>query len=128
MNAAVHRRPTRRWLLDIEDAIQALRSHLERGDPTEDRLVYDAVRFRTMTIGEAVKQLPLELLDSEPAIPWRELRQTRDRFAHRYFMDDAAYLRSTVVHELDALEAAVRRMLGRVVSGDTPDTPTAGGV
>ena len=43
-------------------AIDAIRSHLQRGD-LSDGLVFDAVRIRLLEIGEAVKALPYELLD-----------------------------------------------------------------
>jgi uncharacterized protein with HEPN domain len=36
------------------EAIEAIRSHLDRGD-LNDGLVYDAVRVRLIEIGEAVK-------------------------------------------------------------------------
>jgi hypothetical protein len=44
-------------LADIQAAIDAVRSHLLRGD-LSDGLVFDAVRIRLLEIGEAVKALP----------------------------------------------------------------------
>ncbi len=58
-------------LADIQAAIDAIRSHLQRGD-LSDGLIFDAVRIRLLEIGEAVKTLPTELLDTQPAIPWRQ--------------------------------------------------------
>ena len=112
MNAAARRSPHRR-LRDVVDAIAAIESHLSRGD-LRDGLIYDAVRMRTLEIGEAIKDVPADVLATEPGIPWRELRGTRDRLAHRYFLDDVAYLRATVIKDLGDVEAAVRRMLERV--------------
>jgi uncharacterized protein with HEPN domain len=43
-------------LADIQAAIDAIRSHLQRGD-LSDGLVFDAVRIRLLEIGEAVKAL-----------------------------------------------------------------------
>jgi uncharacterized protein with HEPN domain len=71
-------------LADIQAAIGAIRSHLQRGD-LSDGLIFDAVRIRLLEIGEAVKALPAELLDTQPAIPWREITRMRDHLAHRYF-------------------------------------------
>ena len=51
----------RQWLADIQAAIVAIRSHLQRGD-LSDGLVFDAVRIRLLEIGEAVKALPAEML------------------------------------------------------------------
>ena len=53
----------RQRLADIQAAIDAIRSHLQRGDLT-DGLIFDAVRIRLLEIGEAVKALPDDLLVS----------------------------------------------------------------
>jgi uncharacterized protein with HEPN domain len=54
----------RQRLADIQAAIDAIRSHLQRAD-LSDGLVFDAVRIRLLEIGEAVKALPNELLDTQ---------------------------------------------------------------
>jgi hypothetical protein len=68
----------REWqrLADIQAAIDAIRSHLQRGD-LSDGLVFDAVRIRLLEIGEAVKALPAELLDTQPGVPWRQIARMR---------------------------------------------------
>ena len=62
----------RQRLSDIQAAIDAIRSHLQRGALT-DGLVFGAVRIRLLEIGEAVKALPAELLDTQPTIPWSQI-------------------------------------------------------
>jgi uncharacterized protein with HEPN domain len=74
----------RQRLADIQAAIDAVPSHPQRGD-LSDGLVFDAVRIRLLEIGEAVKALPTELLDTQPGIPWRQVARMRDHLAHRYF-------------------------------------------
>ena len=56
----------RQRLDDIQAAIDAIRSHLQRGD-LNDGLVFDAVRIRLLEIGEAVKALPDDLLATQPS-------------------------------------------------------------
>ena len=46
-------------LSDIIDAINAIRSHIARGD-LSDGLIFGAVRVRLIEIGEAVKALDLK--------------------------------------------------------------------
>jgi uncharacterized protein with HEPN domain len=58
-----------------------IRSYLQRGD-LSDGPVFDAVRIRLLEIGEAVKALPAELLDTQPGIPWRQIVRIRDHLAH----------------------------------------------
>ena len=67
---------------DITAAVDAIRSHVERG-PLSDGLVSDAVRIRLLEIGEAVKALPDELTSTEPDIPWRQIARMRDHLAPR---------------------------------------------
>jgi uncharacterized protein with HEPN domain len=95
---------------DVLAAIDAIRSHLARGD-LSDGLVFDAVRIRLLEIGEAVKALPDDLLRQEPGIPWAQIARMRDRLAHRYFDTSHAVLQATVDHDLPELEAAARRRM-----------------
>ena len=62
-------------------AIDAIRSHLQRGD-LSDGLIFDAVRIRLLEIGEAVKALPDDLLATQPSVPWRQITRMRDHLAH----------------------------------------------
>jgi hypothetical protein len=52
-------------LADIEAAIEAIHSRLQRGDLT-DRLIFDVVPIRLLEIGEAVKALLDDLLATHP--------------------------------------------------------------
>ena len=96
----------RQRLADIQAAIDAIRSHLLRGD-LSDGLVFDAVRIRLLEIGEAVKALPAEMLSSQPGIPWSQIARMRDHLAHRYFDTDHLILQATVDNDLPELERAV---------------------
>jgi len=100
-------------LADITAAIDAIRAHMERGTLT-DGLVFDAVRIRLVEIGEAVKALPQELLDTEPSIPWSQIARMRDHLAHRYFDTTHAIIQATVDNDLDELASAVERLIASV--------------
>jgi uncharacterized protein with HEPN domain len=99
----------RQRLADIQAAIDAIRSHLRRGD-LSDGLVFDAVRIRLVEIGEAVKALPEDLLATQPSIPWRQIARMRDHLAHRYFDTAHAILQATVEKDLPDLERAVHAL------------------
>lgn len=102
--------PERRRLSDIQAAIEAISSHLERGD-LADGLIFDAVRIRLMEIGEAVKTLPSEVREARPDIPWREIARMRDHLAHRYFDTSHAIIQATVDHDLPLLAQAVDALI-----------------
>jgi uncharacterized protein with HEPN domain len=99
----------RQRLADVQAAIDAIRSHLQRGT-LADALVFDAVRIRLLEIGEAVKALPAEILDTQPAIPWSQITRMRDHLAHRYFDTAHAILQATVDDDLPELERAIQAM------------------
>ena len=96
-------------LSDIQAAIDAIRSHLQRGT-LADGLVFDAVRIRLLEIGEAVKALPAELLDTQPGIPWSQITRMRDHLAHRYFDTAHAIVQATVDDDLPELERAIQSL------------------
>ena len=99
----------RQRLADIQAAIDAIRSHLQRG-ALSDGLVFDAIRIRLREIGEAVKTLPSSLLETQPAIPWRQIARMRDHLAHRYFDTAHAILQATVDDDLPELEQAIEAL------------------
>jgi uncharacterized protein with HEPN domain len=109
----------RQRLADIQAAIGAIRSHLQRGDLT-DGLISDTVRIRLPEIGEAVKALPDDLLATN-----HRSRGGRspvcDHLAHRYFDTAHAILQATVDEDLPDLERAVQA-LTRSVEKEDPDT------
>ena len=112
----------RQRLADIQAAIDAIRSHLQRGT-LADGLVFDAVRIRLLEIGEAVKALPADLLATQPAIPWSQVARMRDHLAHRYFDTAHAILQSTVDDDLPELERAVHALTASPTDEDPPENP-----
>ena len=104
-------------MTDIQAAIDAIRSHLQRGD-LSDGLVFDAVRIRLLEIGEAVKALPAEVLDSQPDIPWTQIARMRDHLAHRYFDTDHTVLQGTVDNDLPELERTVQALAETLSAGE----------
>ncbi|MCU1667935.1 MAG: hypothetical protein JWP40_862 [Blastococcus sp.] len=103
----------RQRLLDVQAALDAIDAHLRRGD-LSDGLVFDAVRVRLIEIGEAVKALPTDLLETQPGLPWSEIARMRDHLAHRYFDTTHAIVAATVTHDLPQLRQAVTRLLDTV--------------
>lgn len=99
-------------LQDILDAIEAINSHVARGD-LSDGLIFDAVRVRLIEIGAAIKAISPELLDTEPSHPWSDIARMRDRLAHRYFDTNHGHVAGAVEHDLEPLTAAVLRLQDR---------------
>jgi uncharacterized protein with HEPN domain len=109
----------RQRLADIQAAIDAVHSHLQRGD-LSDGLIFDAIRIRLLEIGEAVRALPDDLLATQPSIPWRQIARMRDHLAHRYFDTAHAILQATVEEDLPDLERAVHALNRSLPDEDPP--------
>ena len=123
------RSPTDR-LVDIREAAVGVRSAveaLERAEASdaqeEAQLAFDALLYRLLVIGEAVKALPGELLALQPNVPWREISRLRDLLAHHYYRVDAHLIRQTVEAPLDQLAAAVAELLA--IDQPNPDDGTS---
>ncbi len=102
-------------LRDIQDAIVAIRKHLEQADETtaakEDPLLHDALLFQFVVIGEAVKHLSPETRESAPEVPWVDIAGLRDLIAHEYFRIDIHRVLEIVERDLPPLEQAINRLL-----------------
>ena len=108
----------RNWRLYAEDILEAcakIRRYLADKDFEAfeaDDLVRDAVIRNIEIIGEAAKNLPDEIVASAAEIEWRKIRGMRDIVAHGYFGLDNRVIWSSATSKLEALEAAVRKLLG----------------
>lgn len=116
-------------LADIVEAIEAIRTRLSRGE-LSDGLIYDAVRVRLLEIGEAVKGIDPQLLESQPDIPWKAIARMRDHLTHRYFDTDHAIVQDVVDNELTPAarrRTSPPRSAGRteLTSGETTAQITA---
>ena len=109
--------PPRGWQVRVEDMLEALDRIDQRvrgldferfeGDPR----VVEAVAFNLLVLGEAAAQLPDEVRQSHPELPWSQLRGLRNVIAHEYFDLDVQTLWNTVRNNLPPLVTALRKML-----------------
>lgn len=109
-------RSQRRWVQDVVDAVDAIRraeallTGAAADDPVVD-VVIDALTYRVMTIGEAVKHLEPETRALRPEIPWHRIAGMRDVIAHQYHRLDVTLIRLTVDEHLDPLRSACVALL-----------------
>lgn len=92
-------------------AVDVLEQAEARGADDEAQLAFDALLYRLVVIGEAVKALPAELLARQPQVPWSEIARLRDLLAHHYYRVDAQIIRRTVETPLGELREAVAQLL-----------------
>lgn len=89
---------------------QRLRVSESQGDETGVQVAFESILHNLFVIGEAVKALPAELLDRDPATPWREMAAMRDVFGHHYHRIVPEIIHRTVETDLAPLEASVLRL------------------
>lgn len=110
---------SRKWLVyagHILDTIEKIHRIQQRGDLTQDEVLYDASLRNLQTLSEATQQLPDVLQQRYPAIPWKQISGFRNILVHNYLGEiDAQTVMAVISQHLPPLEAAVRDMLA---SGD----------
>ena len=105
---------------DILEAIARARVADERlrlaeseGDETGVQVAFESILHNLFVIGEAVKALPVELLERETTTPWSEIASMRDVIGHHYHRIVPAIIHRTVRDDMGPLEGSVLRIQGR---------------
>lgn len=99
---------------DILDAIAAIRTYVEGLDAdafAADRKTVDAVVRNLITIGEAARQVPADVADAQPQIPWRLMGDMRNFAVHHYWDVDAAILWRTIQDDLPPLVPELKKLI-----------------
>lgn len=107
-------------LRDILDCIRRarvadglLQQGAEAGDLELVETVFAAVERNLFVIGEAVKDLPDDLLTLAPKVDWKAIKGLRDLLGHEYFRIVPKIVHATVRESLDPLETAATKLLAR---------------
>ncbi|MDO8656492.1 MAG: DUF86 domain-containing protein [Nanoarchaeota archaeon] len=108
------KRTSKAYLGDILEAIDRIREYIGSMDIEElkeNKLVLDAVMRNLEIIGEAVTQMPDEIKNRYPTVPWRDIKDFRNVVAHHYFSINILRIWDIIEHKLEPLEAQINNIL-----------------
>jgi uncharacterized protein with HEPN domain len=107
----------RNWqdrIRDILDAIAEIQN-FTRGMDYEtfrkDDKTVRAVEMNFIIIGESANQIPEEIQEKYPAIPWNLMRAMRNRIVHVYFQIDEKLMWDTIQNDLPPLTTILEKLL-----------------
>jgi len=102
------------YLRDILDALESIEKFVQ--DMTfeefkQDDKTVSAVIQKFEIIGEATKQIPDELKDKSPQIPWKEMAGMRDRLIHFYFGVDYQLVWTAIKERIPLVKGYIKKIL-----------------
>lgn len=108
---------SKKWLLRVRDilraisSIQKLTANMVLGDFIAEETVVKAVLYDFIVIGEAARNIPVEVRDRYPQIPWLPMGDMRNVVTHEYFRIDLEIVWDSIQNDLDLLAIQLQKLL-----------------
>ena len=102
------------YLKDIADAMESIEQFVKGisfDDFAKDDKTASAVIRKFEIIGEATKQIPDEIRQKYPTIPWKEMAGMRDRLIHFYSGVDYKLVWDTIKNRLPQVKPLIKKLL-----------------
>ncbi|MCD6448592.1 MAG: DUF86 domain-containing protein [Thermoplasmata archaeon] len=110
-------RDYRLFIKDIIDAIERIEEFVAGMNfeefENDDKTVSAVVR-KLEIIGEATKNIPDEIKEKYPKLPWKEMAKIRDKLIHGYFSVDFEIVWKVIKEELPELKPKIRKILNEM--------------
>jgi uncharacterized protein with HEPN domain len=102
------------YLQDILDAVIDIESFIKgatRATFVKDNMRRNAVIRSLEIIGEAAKNVPIELRNQYPEIPWKRMAGMRDKLIPGYFGVDYESVWSLVTERISDMKQPIEKMI-----------------
>ncbi len=111
-------REYRFYLKDILAAMESIQAFVEdmnlEAFRVDDKTASAVIRkFEIM--GEATKQIPNEIRQKFPHVPWKEMAGMRDRLIHSYFEVDHRLIWTTIKERIPQLIPEIEKILNEQI-------------
>lgn len=106
-------RDFRLYLADIIECCDRIRDYADGhtlNSFSDDHKTIDAVARNLEIIGEAVKNIPPDILSSQSQIEWKDIARFRDVIAHYYFRVNLKVVWRIVQDDIDPLRSASAKL------------------
>ncbi len=104
-----------RWfLLDMVEACEHIAEHVDgltKQQFCQQRMVQAAVERELAILGEAAKQVPLQVQARAQDVPWRAMARMRDLLNHVYFAVDSAVVWRVATEDVPLALAGLRTLV-----------------
>ena len=98
-------------MLDFSEKVLAYTDGLDERAFFTGALTYDATIHNILLIGEAASNIPLNVRQARPTIPWGEIIGTRNRVVHSYRELNQSVIWKIIQMEIPALIPQLRKLL-----------------
>jgi uncharacterized protein with HEPN domain len=114
--------PSRNWLIRLQDIAASITEVQQRTNSftfeefVSNQTIIKAVLYDFIVIGEAARNIPIEIQSRYPMIPWRLMGAMRNAVVHEYFQINLGSIWETIHNDLPILLLQLQEIIAIEVS------------